>query len=73
MNYYVVNGKSPKALAVYTCPRYDEAEAKARKEFGGSVIVIDEEMYRIEQRIAPQRAAQLARKLMRRKHLRKKS
>ena len=69
MNFYVVSGKSPKALAVYDVDGLDRATTLAKKEFGPRVIVLDEELYQLEQRIAPERARNLARRLMRNKHL----
>ena len=52
MNYYVVTDKSPKALAVYDTLEYDAATEQARKDFGPSVIVIDQEMYDLECQLA---------------------
>ena len=48
MKYYVLSSKSPKALAVYDFLEYDEACDEALMTFGEDVIVVDEELYRLE-------------------------
>lgn len=48
MNYYVVSDKSTKPLAVYDTLEYDAATEQARKDFGRGVIVIDQELYKLE-------------------------
>jgi hypothetical protein len=68
MNFYVVNGKSPKALAVIDCVSIDLAEERARKRFGCKAIVIDEELYQLEQSITTKRGIILLKRLMRKHH-----
>jgi hypothetical protein len=68
MNFYVVSGKSAKALAVYDVDEFDIASRQAAKEFGSEVIVLDEELYRLEQRISSQRARLMAKRLMGKRH-----
>jgi hypothetical protein len=66
MNFYVVNGISSKALAVLNCKDYEEACLQAAKKFRKKeVIVLDKELYYLEQRVGYRAAKRLARRLIR--------